>query len=843
MTLSANPPQVVHIEDQMRSSYIEYAMSVIISRALPDVRDGLKPVQRRILYAMHDMGIRHATQPRKCARIVGEVLGKYHPHGDSSVYDALVRMAQPFTMRAPLVDGQGNFGSVDNDPAAAMRYTEARLTDAAETMLADITEETVAFRENFDATNQEPTVLPNRIPNLLINGATGIAVGMATNMPPHNPTEVCDAVIKMIDHPDSTISDLMAIMPGPDLPTYATIRGTSGIRDMYETGRGKIVMEAVAEIEESRNHRQRIIITELPYQTVKSNLVEKIADLVKAKTILGITEIRDESDRKGTRVVIELSRDAQANVVLNNLYQRTAMRSNFNAIMLALVDSEPKELTLREILQHFINHRSDVIRNRSKYRLQRSKDRIHIVEGLLSALNNIDPIIQTIRASNDNESAKSALIQTFQLTDAQAQAILDMQLRRLSALETNRLDEERKTLAQTIKELEELLDDQAIVLARVRAQTVEVKKTIRQPRRTLIISNAIQETTIEDLVVQEDVVVSLSQRGYLKRLPLNTYRAQRKGGKGVQNTNREDDPTTHLEVVSTHDQLLFFTSQGRMHSLEVHKLPSETSRTNLGTLLINLLSLNPNERIRTMSRLDKQKPENLHLFMTRQGRIAAIQSTDIASTRANKTGVIKILDDDELIQVKTAQGDNSVIIVTKNGKTVVFPISDIPIHKKGTRGVQAIHTDPSDPVVAMDIISNPNQYVILATTNGYAKATPISSHPTMRRGRRGRNAYKTDQETGHIADAQVVDPEAFNSDDHEMFIISAKGQISRINLSEVRIVNTRYTKGVIAWRQGQPDDQITAITCFKVLQPAEAPQENERSQATDQPEQAALFKN
>ena len=583
------------IEDEMRESYLSYAMSVIVARALPDVRDGLKPVQRRILYAMHDMGIRPGSQYRKSARIVGEVLGKFHPHGDGSVYDALVRMAQLFSMRAPLIDGQGNFGSIDGDPPAAMRYTEARLAAIADEMLADIDQQTVDFSDNFDDSLKEPQVLPARMPNLLVNGSSGIAVGMATNMPPHNLGEICDAINYVIDHPTCNVDQLMEIVPAPDFPTSGRIRGVAGVRDMYATGRGRVVMEAVTEIEDmpGRNsNRQRIIISELPYQVNKATLVEKIASLVRDKTLVGITEIRDESDRRGIRVVIELARSAQPTVILNNLYKRTALRSSFNAIMLALVDGQPQELPLKDLINHFITHREDVIRRRTEYQLGRARDRAHIVEGLLKALDAIDAIIETIRNSQDVETARNNLVQQFDLSEIQAQAILDMQLRRLAALERQRLDEEYNDLLATISRLEDLLQNPQKIRAEIKRETREVKRKHADPRRTEIIREELQEQSIEQFIVQEDVVVTLSQRGYIKRVPISTYRNQRRGGKGVRGANnRDDDAIMQIAVVNTHEQLLFFTNKGRVYPLSVYETPNDTGRTARGTLLVNLIPM------------------------------------------------------------------------------------------------------------------------------------------------------------------------------------------------------------------------------------------------------------
>ena len=576
----------VKIQEEMRTSYLTYAMSVIVARALPDVRDGLKPVQRRILYAMEEMGIRANTGYKKSARIVGEVLGKYHPHGDSSVYDAMVRMAQPFSMRYPLIDGQGNYGSVDGDPPAAMRYTEARLANISQELLADIDQDTVNFRLNFDDSIEEPVVLPSRMPNMLLNGASGIAVGMATNIPPHNLSEVCKAVTYVIDHPNCTTEDLLKIVPGPDFPTAGIIRGSAGISDAYNTGRGRIIMEAATEIEEVRGGRYRIIVTELPYQVNKANLVEKIAQLVRDKRIDGISDIRDESDRHGMRVVVELRRDAQADIVLNNLYKHTPLRSSFNVIMLALVDGQPQVLPLKRALTLFIEHRQEVIKRRSEFLLKRAQDRDHIVQGLLLALNRIDEIIELIRSAQDVEAARNNLMETLDLTQVQAQAILDMQLRRLAAVERERLEKEHDDLLKTIASLEELLGSPSKILSAVKTETRKVEKDYGDPRRTVIHPEEIEEQGAEQFIIHQDMMVTLSQKGYIKRVPCDTYRTQHRGGKGVRGmTTREDDALMDLVVVDTHDTLLFFSNRGRVYPLRVFNIPGESSRTARGILL------------------------------------------------------------------------------------------------------------------------------------------------------------------------------------------------------------------------------------------------------------------
>ena len=819
------------IQDEMRESYLSYAMSVIVSRALPDARDGLKPVQRRILYAMHDMGIRPGSQYRKSARIVGEVLGKFHPHGDGSVYDALVRMAQPFTMRSPLIDGQGNFGSIDGDPPAAMRYTEARLTAIADEMLADIDQQTVDFSDNFDDSIKEPQVLPSRMPNLLVNGSTGIAVGMATNMPPHNLGEICDAVCHVIDHPTCDVDQLMAIVPGPDFPTHGRIRGVSGIRDMYATGRGRVIMEAVTEIEEMRNNRQRIIVSELPFQVNKANLVEKIAGLVRDKTLVGITEIRDESDRRGIRVVIELSRNAQATVILNNLYKRTALRQSFNAIMLALVDGQPQELSLKDLIRNFILHREEVIRRRTEYQLSRARDRAHIVEGLLKALDAIDAIIETIRNSQDVETARNNLVQEFDLTEIQAQAILDMQLRRLAALERQRLDEEYNDLLATIAQLEDLLQNPQKIRNEIKRETREVKRKHADGRRTVIIAEELQEQSIEQFIVQEDVVVTLSQRGYIKRVPINTYRNQRRGGKGVRGANnRDDDAVMQIAVVNTHDQLLFFTNKGRVYPLNVYETPNDTGRTARGTLLVNLIPLQPGEQVQTMLPASRDEYNSLYIFATRQGRVNALRPGQLKNLRKSGLIAMKIQDGDEMIAVRPVTSDASIILVTEQGQALLCPVSSIPERNRNAAGVIGMkfkdEFNGKDRVVAMDVVSNPeDEFLLVVSEKGYGKATPLynsKGEAVYRETNRGGMGVKTfavdqgDKPTGPVVDAKVVTSAEMNEEEeHEVFIISAQGQVVRIDLAEVKVVNTRQTKGVIIWRERSGDDSVVSIYCFR----------------------------
>ena len=818
------------IEDEMRESYLSYAMSVIVSRALPDVRDGLKPVQRRILYAMHDMGIRPGSQYRKCARIVGEVLGKFHPHGDASVYDALVRMAQLFSMRAPLIDGQGNFGSVDGDPPAAMRYTEARLAAIADEMLADIDQQTVDYSDNFDDSLREPRVLPARMPNLLVNGSSGIAVGMATNMPPHNLAEIADAVCYLIDHPNCDVDQLMTLVPGPDFPTAARIRGVAGVRDMYATGRGRVIMEAVTNIEETRQNRQRIVITELPYQVNKANLVEKIAGLVRDKTLVGITEIRDESDRRGIRVVIELARNAQATVILNNLYKRTALRSSFNAIMLALVNGQPQELPLKDLLAHFIAHRAEVIRRRTEYQLGRARDRAHIVEGLLKALDAIDAIIETIRGSQDVETARNNLVQQFDLTEIQAQAILDMQLRRLAALERQKLDEEYNDLLATIARLEDLLQNPQKIRAEIKRETREVKRKHANDRRT-VIEGEVQEQSIEQFIVQEDVVVTLSQRGYIKRVPVSTYRTQRRGGKGVRGaSNRDDDAVMQIAVTDTHGQLLFFTNKGRVYPLNVYETPHDAGRTARGTLLVNLVRLQPGEQVQTMLPVRRGDYNQLYIFATRKGRVNALRPGQLQNLRQSGLLAMKILDGDELVAVRSASDRASVMLVTEQGQALLCAVESVPERNRNATGVIGMKFKDefkgADRIVAMEVVNNPqDEYLLVVSEKGYGKATPLHNskgeviYRERGRGGMGVKTFAVDQgdkPTGPVVDAKIVTSSEMNDDDeHQVFIISARGQVVRIKLADVKVVNTRQTKGVIIWRERGGDDSVVSISCFR----------------------------
>ena len=815
VTTAPTPPpgqvRPVRIEEEMRTSYLSYAMSVIVSRALPDVRDGLKPVQRRILYAMHEMGIRPNTAYKKSARIVGEVLGKYHPHGDGSVYDALVRMAQPFSMRNPLVDGQGNYGSVDGDPPAAMRYTEARLSNIAEELLADIEQNTVDFTVNFDDSLNEPSVLPSRLPNMLVNGASGIAVGMATNIPPHNLGEICDAVCHVIDHPNCGTEDLIKLVPGPDFPTRGNIRGTSGILDAYNTGRGRIVMEATTEIEELRGGRQRILVTELPYQVNKASLVEKIAQLVRDKKIDGISDIRDESDRHGMRVVIELRRDAQANITLNNLYRHTALRSSFNAIMLSLVDGQPQVLPLKRAIDLFIQHREEVIRRRSEFRLQRAQERDHILQGLLLALDRLDEVIAIIRGSQDAETARNNLMDQLQLSQVQAQAILDMQLRRLAALERQRLEQEHADLVKTIASLEALLASPDKISAEVKTETRKVKKDFGDARRTVIHADEVEEQTAEQFITHQDVVVTLSQRGYIKRVPCDTYKSQHRGGKGVEGMKtREDDVLMDMVVVDTHDTLLFFTNRGRVYTIRVFQIAADTTRTSRGTLLVNLIALARGEQVQAMLPIRDRTDEDLMILATRLGEVKALRKSALSNISSRGLNAMDLEEGDELVSVVEVGDAKDVIMVSEMGKAIRFPVADLRVASRASGGVRGMKLSPGDRIVALDAVK-PDGRLLVVSREGYAKSTPVSRYRHQTRNGGGVGTFKVTDKTGPVAAARVVP----SSDGQEILIISAKAQVIRFDLDDVRVTDGRVAQGVIVWRDRKPDDYVASLTCFQ----------------------------
>ena len=783
------------IENEMKTAYISYAMSVIVQRALPDVRDGLKPVHRRILYAMHEDGITSDKPYRKCANTVGSVLGRYHPHGDSSVYDAMVRMAQDFSLRYMLIDGHGNFGSIDGDGAAAMRYTEARMSKIAEYMLTDIEKNTVDFMPNYDDRLQEPTVLPSKIPQLLINGSSGIAVGMATNIPPHNLTEVCDGLIRIIENPNTTDEELMSIIKGPDFPTGGMILGKDGIKEAYRTGKGKIVVRAEAEIEEMANNKQRIIVTSLPYQVNKARLIENISKLVREKRIEGISELRDESDRNDrVRIVIELKRDARAQVVLNQLYKNTQMQDTFGAILLALVDGEPKILTLRQCLDYYIDHRKTVILRRTKFELDKALARAHILEGLRIAIDNIDEVISIIRSSYDD--AKERLIERFGLTDIQAQAILDMRLKTLSGLQREKIEEEYKQLMELIAHLREILNNEQLVYDIIKEDLEEVKTKFGDERLTKI-KPAEGDIEEEDLIKEEQTIVALTHFGYIKRMPADTYKSQRRGGKGITGiSTRADDFVTEIFTASTHDTILFFSNKGKLYRLRGYEIP-EAGRTAKGTAIVNLLSLDPGEKITAVIPISNFAEGKYLLMATQKGFIKKTALTEYNSAR--KTGLLAITlkDDDEVIDVRLTDGEDNVVLVTKQGMCITFNEKDVRPIGRVSQGVIGIRLDDDDSVIGMEsIIQGSNATLLAITENGFGKRTELEEYRVQTRGGKGVITYKITPKTGVIVGIRIV------REDDDVMLITDTGTIIRINVAEISVLG-RSTQGVTLMRTNE----------------------------------------
>ncbi|MDY0236034.1 MAG: DNA gyrase subunit A [Gudongella sp.] len=793
----------INIKDEMKTSYLDYAMSVIVSRALPDVRDGLKPVHRRILYAMDELNMPPDKPHRKSARVVGDVLGKYHPHGDSSVYGAMVRLAQDFNTRYLLVDGHGNFGSVDGDSAAAMRYTEARLTKIAMEMMRDIGKETVDYKPNFDESLMEPIVLPSRFPNLLVNGSSGIAVGMATNMPPHNLREVIEGIDLMIDNPDVTIEELSKVIKGPDFPTGANIMGKEGIRRAFKTGRGKIRMRAVAEIEESSRGKHSIIVTEIPYQVNKARLIEKIAEYVRDKKLEGISDLRDESDREGMRIVIEVRRDANPKVVLNNLYKHTQLQSTFGIINLALVDGQPKVLNLKQIIYYYLEHQKEIITRRTQYDLKKAEARAHIVEGLRIALDNIDRIIKIIRGSSDDQSAKDALIKEFKLSEIQAQAILDMRLKRLTNLESDKLNEEYEALIKQINWFKEILSSERVVLNIIKEELLEIKDKYGDMRRTRIMFSA-DEINMEDMIEDEDVVITLTHFGYIKRMPEGTYRPQKRGGRGViALSKRDEDFVEDLYITSTHSTILFFTSKGRVFSLKAYEIP-EASRTARGTAIVNLLSLNPDERVSAIIPLYKHNPEGYLVMATRDGTVKKTALDQFDNIR--KTGIIGISlrDDDELISVRLTDGEQDLILVTLKGMAIRFKEADVRDMGRTAMGVKGISLKKEDLVVAMEIVEK-DKFLLVISEKGFGKRTLLDEYKTQNRGGKGLITYSIKEKTGDIVSAKVI------SDQDEVMIISLNGTIIRLGIKDISIMG-RSTQGVTLMRM--KDDKVVAVAKY-----------------------------
>ncbi|SDE76373.1 DNA gyrase subunit A [Sporomusa acidovorans DSM 3132] len=793
----------VKIEEEMKNSYIDYAMSVIVMRALPDVRDGLKPVHRRILYAMHEAGMASNKPYKKSARIVGEVLGKYHPHGDSSVYDAIVRMAQDFSSRYMMVDGHGNFGSVDGDSAAAMRYTEVRMARIAEEMLADIEKNTVDFVPNYDESLKEPAVLPSKVPNLLINGSSGIAVGMATNIPPHNLGEVVDGLIMMIDNPDVTINELMMAIKGPDFPTGALILGREGIRQAYTTGRGSVKIRAQARIETMSNGKQRIIVTELPYQVNKARLIENIAGLVRDKSIDGITDLRDESDRKGMRIVIELRRDANADVVLNQLYKHTQMQDTFGVNMLALVNGHPKVLTLPEVLRYYLEHQKDVIIRRTKFELDKARARAHILEGLKIALDYLDAVISTIRQSQTPEIAKNALMDKFDLSEKQSQAILDMRLQRLTGLEREKIENEYKDILETIEWLESVLADEHKIMNIIKDELLDTKKRFADERRTVITSD-VSKMNMEDLIAEEDIVITLTHQGYIKRLPVDTYRSQRRGGKGVTGMGtKEEDFVEHLFVATTHHNLLFFTSRGRMYRLKGYEIP-EAGRTAKGTAIVNLLQVEKDEKITAVIPI-KEFSARRYLFMaTQKGIVKKSELLEFDTARKGGLIAISLDEDDDLIGVKLTNGECDIIMGTRDGKAIVFHEDDVRIMGRTAHGVKGITLDHDDQVVAMDVVKKDGE-VLTITSEGYGKRTAVSEYRVTGRGGKGVINIKPNsaEKIGYVVGIKVVKP------GQELMLITSDGIVIRMEIDTIS-VTSRSTQGVKVMRT-EENDQVVAL--------------------------------
>ena len=780
------------IDKEMRTAYIDYAMSVIVSRALPDARDGLKPVHRRILYAMHEDGITSDKPYRKCANTVGSVLGRYHPHGDSSVYDAMVRLAQDFTMRYPLVDGHGNFGSVDGDSPAAMRYTEARMSKIAESMLTDIEKNTVDFMPNYDDRLQEPTVLPARIPALLVNGSSGIAVGMATNIPPHNLSEVIDGIIKVIDNTEITIEELMETIKGPDFPTGATILGKQGIKEAYTTGRGKITMRGEAEIEEMSGNRQKIIITSLPYQVNKAKLVKTISDLVKEKKIEGISEVRDESDRKEkTRVVIELRRDANARIILNQLYKHTQLQETFGAIMLALVDGEPKILTLRQCLDCYINHRKVVILRRTKFELDKALARAHILEGLKIALDNIDEVISIIRSSYDNP--KERLMERFGLSDIQAQAILDMRLKTLSGLQREKIEDEYNELMKLIAHLRDILSSETLVYDIIKEELLEIKDKYGDDRLTKIVA-AEGEFVAEDLIKEEQTVVALTHFGYIKRMPIDTYRSQRRGGKGITGiATREEDFVKQIFTASTHDTILFFSNKGKLYKLKGYEVP-EAGRTAKGTAIVNLLSLDPGEKISAVIPIQNFAEGKYLLMATKNGLIKKTALTEYNSSRTTGLQGITLKDDDELITVRLTDGEDNVVLVTREGMCITFDEKDVRPIGRVAQGVIGIRLSDEDEVIGMESVIAGGKATLLAITeNGFGKRTELDEYRVQIRGGKGVITYKITPKTGKLVGVKIA------TEDDDVMLITDTGTIIRLQVKDISVLG-RSTQGVTLMR-------------------------------------------
>jgi DNA gyrase subunit A len=786
----------VSLEEEMKSSYIDYSMSVIVSRALPDVRDGLKPVHRRVLFGMHELGVAFNKSYKKSARIVGEVLGKYHPHGDTAVYDTMVRMVQDFSLRYPLVDGQGNFGSVDGDSPAAMRYTEARLDRIADEMLRDLDKNTVDFTPNFDDSLQEPTVLPSYLPNLLVNGSSGIAVGMATNIPPHNLNEIIDGLIALIKNPEITSEKLMKYVSAPDFPTAGIIYGYEGVKEAYLTGRGRIIIRAKANVETLKNNRENIIITELPYQVNKANLIEKMADLVREGKLSDLSNIRDESDRDGMRVVIELKRDAQPSVVLNQLFKHTQMQTTFGVIMLALVNGAPKVLTLKEMMQHFIKHRMDVLIRRTKYDLDTAERRAHILEGYIIALDNIDAVIETIKKSRDVETAKNNLMKKFKLSEIQAKAILDMRLQRLTGLERKKIEDEYKEIIKLIEKLKGILISEEKRFLIIKDELLALKERYGDARRTEIIYNH-EEFSLEDIIAEEDVVVTISHKGFIKRFPVSGYRKQGRGGKGVTGAGtKDDDFIEHMFIASTHHYILFFTDKGKVYWLKVFEIP-EGGRATRGRSIINLIEKEQNEKIAAFISVKEFNDDNYLIMATEKGTIKKTVLSAYGNVRKGGINAINVVKGDTLISVKLSDGNNDVVLGTRNGFAIRFNEKDVRDMGRTATGVRGIKLAKNDIVVGLLVIKR-NDNILVVTENGFGKRSDINDYRITHRGGRGVITVKTTDKVGKmIAMMEVVDGDEF-------VIISSKGMVIRQSVKEIRVMG-RNTQGVRVIRLNEGD--------------------------------------
>ncbi len=786
----------------MRSSFLDYAMSVIVSRALPDVRDGLKPVHRRILYAMHDLGM-HSDKPyKKSARIVGDVIGKYHPHGDSAVYETMVRMAQDFNYRYMLVDGHGNFGSVDGDAAAAMRYTESRMSKISMELLRDINKDTIDYQDNYDGEEREPVVLPARFPNLLVNGTTGIAVGMATNIPPHQLGEIIDGVLAISQEPDITIQELMEIIPGPDFPTAGMILGRSGIRKAYETGRGSITLRAKVDIETKSNGKETIIVHEIPYQVNKARLIEKIAELVRDKKVDGITDLRDESDRNGMRIVIEVRKDANASVILNNLYKLTALQTSFGINMLALVDGQPKVLNLKQCLKYYLDHQQVVIRRRTEFELRKAQARAHILEGLRIALDHLDEVISLIRSSQTTEIAREGLMTQFELSDKQAQAILDMRLQRLTGLEREKIEDEYQSLVKLIAELEAILADEEKVLEIIREELTEIKERFNDERRTEIVSGGIEQIEDEDLIPRENIVITLTHNGYVKRLPVSTYRAQKRGGRGIQGMGtNEDDFVEHLITTSTHNTLLFFTNKGKVYRAKGYEIP-EFSRTAKGIPIINLLGINKDEWVNAVIPVEEFVDEWFLFFTTKEGISKRSPLTSFGNIRNNGLIALNLREGDELISVRLTDGSKEIIIGTKNGQLIRFPETDVRSMGRTATGVKGITLDSDDEVVGMEVLEE-NSEILMVTKKGYGKRTPEMEYRVQGRGGKGIKTGNITDKNGTIVAVKVVTGE------EDIMLITTGGVLIRMAVGDISTMG-RNTQGVRLIRINDSEGEYVA---------------------------------